>query len=121
MVTVYSKQELKEAFSNKETKIIAKGALAESIRKKSKLKKPTEIGGLALIIGGIAAIPFTAGASSSLAIAGAGLIVGSITITTAELAILCGFALGAYGISRGCKIKFSANGSVEIDPVYSKK
>lgn len=121
MITVYSKQELKEAFSNKETKIIVKGALAESFRKKSKVKKSTQIGGLALLIGGIVAIPFTAGASSSLAIAGAGLTVGSITITAAELAILCGFALGAYGISRGCKVKFSADGSVEIDPVYLKK
>ena len=48
---------------------------------------------------------------------GAGLTVGTISITAAELAILCGTGVALYGIhkNRKVKMKYNDDGTVEID------
>ena len=121
MRTVKTEEELKAAFEAKETKIIVKGAMAEKMVKKSKTKKATKIAGIALVVASLAAIPFTFGASS--AGVAAGLTVGgsALVLSAGELAILCGFALGVYGIHKGSRVtyKMTAEGpEVEIDPKY---
>lgn len=118
MVTVSTKEELKAAMDRNEPKILATGSLAESMRKKSKVKKGLGIGGLLLAIGGVIMIPFTAGTSSALTAMGltaAGL---TVTLSAAELAILCGFTLASFGIIKGASVKFKSDGSVEIEPKY---
>ncbi|MCR4559899.1 MAG: hypothetical protein K5685_07455 [Bacteroidales bacterium] len=116
MRTVYSKTELERALTSGEKHIIAKGEIAKELRKKNNLKKAAKIGGILLAIGGIAAAPFTGGASLIPSIAAAGA-TATITITTAELAILCGtsVALAAILTGRKVKLKFKDDGSVELD------
>lgn len=116
MVTVSTKEELKAAMDRHEPKILATGSLAESMRKKSKVKKGLGIGGLLLAIGGVIMIPFTAGTSS--VITAMGLTIGTVSVSATELAILCGFTLGFFGIIKGASIKYNSDGSVEIEPKY---
>lgn len=121
MVTVSTKEGLQQALKNRESQIKVTGELAKSMRKKSKIKKGTKIGGALLIIGGIVAIPFTGGASSGLVVAGAtatALTIGTVSITAAELAILCGFVLGMTGILMGAEVEFHPDGTVTIKPRY---
>lgn len=121
MATVYTKEEFKTALENKETKILAKGEFARELTKKGKRKKGAIIGGISAIAAGVAALPFTGGASAAGIGAGAyALTIGTITISTSELAILCGFALGMYGISKDCKVTYNSDGSVTIEPKYNK-
>lgn len=125
MITVSTKEDLKRALENKEKQIKVTGKLAETMRRKSKVRKASKFGAAALIIGGIIAIPFTGGASSGvtamdLAMTGltVGTTVGTVTISTAELAILCGFIIGMTGLLKGAKIKFCSDGTVEVEPKY---
>lgn len=118
MRTVSTKTELKEALKARERKIIVTGDLAAQMRKKTKVKKAAKIGGLVLIIGGTIAIPFTVGASA--AAVAMGLTVGTVTLSTVELAILCGFTLGLLGVLTGAKVTFGPGGPVTIEPRYSK-
>lgn len=119
MVTVSTKEGLQQALKNRESQISVTGELAKSMRKKAMIKKGTKIGGALMFIGGIVAVPFTGGASAGLAIAGAtALTVGTISITAAELAILCGFVLGMTGILMGAKVEFHSDGTVTITPRY---
>ena len=121
MVKIKTKKELKEALKTREPKIVVSGDLAAQIRKKTKVRKASKIGGAALVIAGIIAIPFTAGTSLGGVILGTtALTVGTLTISTAELAILCGTALGIAGILKGAKVTFNPDGSVTIEPTYSK-
>lgn len=117
MTTVSTKQELISAIERREKQIIATGEIAASIRKKVKVKKGAKVGGLLLAIGGLIAIPFTGGASAGLTAAGMALTVGTVTISAAELAILCGFALAYKAIGK-CKVEFEPNGHVIITPQY---
>ena len=87
MVTVYSKEEFYAALKNREDKILVQGELAKTMRKKSKVKKRTRIGGIVLLIVGIIAIPFTGGATAPIVGTGMALTVGTVTITAFELAI----------------------------------
>lgn len=106
MITVSTKEDLKRALENKEKQIKVTGKLAETMRRKSKVRKASKFGAAALIIGGIIAIPFTGGASSrvtAMGLAMTGLTVGTVTISTAELAILCGFIIGMTGLLKGAK------------------
>lgn len=124
MVTVYTKEELKAALRRKETRIVCKGRLAEGIRKKRKIKKTCIVGGAVLTAAGIAASPFTGGASlgfSAMGLAATGLTIGSLTLSAVELAMILGFGLAVYGIHKGCKVKFNKDGSVEIDPSYASR
>ncbi len=125
MIIVSTKEELKQALERRETKIVATGDLARDMRSRMKsrrrVKKGMLIGGVATAAAGIVAIPFTGGASAGLTAAGltaAGLTFGTLTISGAELAILCGFALSMYGLKKGCKVKFNKDGSAEIEPKY---
>ncbi|MDD7135182.1 MAG: hypothetical protein PUH82_02295 [Bacteroidales bacterium] len=117
MTTVSTKQELISAIERREKQIIATGEIAASIRKKVKVKKSAKVGGLVLAIGGLLAIPFTGGASAGLTAAGMALTVGTVTVSTAELAILCGFVL-AYKAIGNSKVEFMPNGHVIITPQY---
>lgn len=121
MITISTKEELKNALERKETQIIATGELAKSMRRRSKVRKGTAIGGAALVIAGIVAIPFTGGASAGLTAMGltaTALTIGTVTISTAELAILCGFTLGLAGLLTGARVTFNSDGSVTIEPRY---
>lgn len=117
MIRVSTKQELVSAIERREKQIIATGEIAASIRKKVKVKKGAKLGSLVLAIGGIIAIPFTRGASAGLTAAGMALTVGTVTISAAELAILCGFALTYKAIGK-CKVEFDPTGHVIISPQY---
>lgn len=119
MLTVYTKQEMKKALENRESQILVKGELAQTMRKKAKVKKSAKIGGIALVIAGIVAIPFTGGASSVLTGAGvAALTVGTVSLTALELAILCGFVIAMTGVLKGAKVTFNSDGSVTVEPRY---
>ena len=121
MRTVRTEEELKAAFAAKETKIIVKGPMAEKMMKKAKTKKAAKIGGIALVVASIAALPFTGGASAAGVAAGLTIGGSALVLTAGELAILCGFALGMYGIFKGSKVKFKATPEgveAEIDPKY---
>lgn len=126
MVTVRTKQELEVALKNKATSIRIEGPyvkeFANTIRsrkRKAKSAKKIAMGGGALaLIGGIAAAPFTGGVSLAGSVAGAtamGLTVGTITISTAELAMILGFA--AYAINKKYKIKIGKEDEyIEMTP-----
>lgn len=70
--------------------------------------------------GSVAAIPFTGGASAAGVAIGAGLTIGTVTISTTELAIICGTVIALKGIDKGCKVKFSPDGGVEVSPQYKE-
>jgi len=116
MITVNNRQDLESALRRKENRIIIVGALADEIREKAKSKqkkkKVAKVASAAAIAGGIIAAPFTAG--TSLAATAAGLTVGTLTITAAELALFIGGAVAIYGLSKGYKVKFHPNGEVEL-------
>lgn len=111
---VYTTTELEEAIKAGETKLLAKGELAERIRKQKKRKKRTLIGGLALTAAGLVALPFTWGASTPLLLGGLGLTIGTVTISAAELAILVGGSIAIIGLYKGYNITFNPDGSVTI-------
>lgn len=110
MVTVRTKQELEVALKNKATSIRIEGPYAKTFAnavrsRKRKAKVAAGVGALALI-GGVAAAPFTGGASlagSAAGLAAMGLTIGTITISTAELAMILGFA--AYALNKNYNIK----------------
>ena len=116
MKTVYTKEELAAALKSGETHIVAEGEIAETLRKRNKLKKAAVIGGAAIVVIGVALAPFTAGSSIPAGLA-MGLTIGTVTISTAELGIICGTGLVALGLLKDRKImmKMKADGSVEID------
>lgn len=121
MITVYSKEEFNSAVKAGEKKIVVKGAFAEELKKKAtrqkRAKKGAIIGGVGIVLGGLALAPFTGGASAAGAIAGAtALTVGSLSMTTAELAIIVGGGIAMTSLIKGYKrIKFNADGSVTIE------
>ena len=100
--------------------IVVKGAFAEELKKKAthqkRAKKGAIIGGGALVLGGLALAPFTGGASAAGAAAGAtALTVGSLSLTTAELAIIVGGGIAMAGLLKGYNIKFNRDGSVTLE------
>ena len=113
--TVYSTSELEEAIKAGETKLLLKGEIAEMIRKRKARKKRTLIGGLALAAAGLAALPFTMGASTPLLIGGLGLTIGTVTISAAELAILVGGSIAIIGLCKDYTITFNSDGSVTLE------
>jgi hypothetical protein len=120
MRTVYTKQELQEAFKAHETKIVCKGEAAKLFEKQKKKKRIAAIGGAAAAIACAAAIPFTGGASAiGLGVVASGL---TISLTAYELVAILGFSLAAYGIYKKCKVKFSTDEDgkpiVEVEPQY---
>lgn len=112
MIVVRTKEELQEAIKNKVDSIRIEDPYAKTFanavrsrRRKAKVKGAIGFGTLA-VIGGLAAAPFTGGASLAGTVMGAtamGLTVGTVTISTAELAMILGFA--AYALNKKCTIK----------------
>lgn len=131
MITVYNKQELQETLKNKGQKIRVEGSyaneLAQKIHRKKKVSKAVMVGGAVVALGGLAAAPFTGGASlagSAAGIAAMGITAGAtaVTLTTAQLALILGVpaSLLGYAIHKKYKItiKRDKDGGtvVELDP-----
>lgn len=122
MVTVRTKQELEVALKNKATSIRIEGPYAKefanTIRSRKKKAKTAMGVGAFVLIGGIAAAPFTGGVSLAGSVMGATamrLTIGTITISTAELAMILGFA--AYALKKKYKIKIGKGDEyVEMSP-----
>lgn len=118
MVTVSTKAELKAAIEQKQFPIKCVGEIAEQLKKKKKRATKTKIAGGAIALAGLAAIPFTGGASAVATGAGLtamGLTVGgTLVISTAELAILVGGGVAIVAILKGRKITAQADGKSVI-------
>lgn len=119
-MTVYTQPEFRKALENRERTILVKGELAREMRRKHNIKRTSRVCSYLLTTAGLAAIPFTGGASSGLTAAGLALAATSttLTISATELAILCGCAIALFGISHGAKIVFNKDGSVTVEPKY---
>lgn len=118
MVIVKTKNELKRAIERKQFPIKCVGELATQLTKKKKRAKKAKIGGALLALGGLVAIPFTGGASAAATATGLtamGLTVGSVAISTAELAILVGGGVAITAILKGRKVKLQPDGSVTVE------
>lgn len=110
MITVRSKQELEVALKNKTALVRIEGPYAKKFAnavrsRRKKTKVAVGVGALA-VIGGIAAAPFTGGSSLAGSVAGLaamGLTIGTVTISTAELAMILGIA--AYALNKKYTIK----------------
>lgn len=116
MKTVKTKEEFEQAILNRETKILCVGAAATPFIQKRKRKRAATIGGGLVALAGLVAIPFTAGASAPLV--AAGLTIGSVTITAAELFIIFGGVIALTGVIKGAKVVFKKNGEVVVEPQY---
>lgn len=125
MVTVSTKAQLKAAIEQKQFPIKCVGEIAEQMRKKKKRATKTKIAGAAIALAGVAAIPFTGGASAvatgagltAMGFSAMGLTVGggTLIISTAELAILVGGGIAITAILKDRKIKYQADGSVMVE------
>ncbi|MDE5804963.1 MAG: hypothetical protein K2H58_01680 [Paramuribaculum sp.] len=121
MTIVTTKTELKNAIERKAFPISCRGEIAKQLKKRKKRSKRTKIAGAALLIGGIAAIPFTGGASSAGVAAGAtamGLtatVAGTAAISATELAIILGGTAAIIGILKNRKVKLGPDGDVTIE------
>jgi len=113
MVTVSTKAQLKAAIEQKQFPIKCVGEIAEQMRNKKKRATKTKIAGAAIALAGVAAIPFTGGASAVAT--GAGLTAMGLTLSTAELAILVGGGIAITAILKGRKINYQADGSVMVE------
>ena len=113
--TVSTKEQLKAAIERKEFPIRCVGKAAEMLIKKKKKAKRVKIAGVLVALAGIAALPFTAGMSSTAVAAGLTIGGGGIAISTVELAILVGGGVAVLGVLKGRKVKLNADGSVLIE------
>ena len=103
MITVRSKQELEKAMRQEASQIKVVGSYAKTLATGGAI-----LAGI-LGVGCLIAAPFTGGASllgeglvaSAIGAGAAGLTIGTITITTTELSILCGTALAALALKLG--------------------
>lgn len=116
---VRTKTELETALKAKTKKITVVGPYAEQIareyQKWHKVAKASGgIGAVGVALASIGAAPFSGGLSLAGLAASAALTVGTVTISAVELAIICGFTLGMYGLSKGYDVKYSPDGTVEI-------
>ena len=119
MRTVYTQNELEEAIKAHEEKILCKGEIAKEIKNRKKTTNAAKIAGIAIAAGGLLAIPVTGGLSSGLSLMG--LTVGTVTLTTAELAIIIGGGLAALRIClMGLKVSINKDGTVIIEPKYKE-
>lgn len=114
-----TKTELETALKAKTKKITVVGPYAEQIareyQKRHKVAKASGgIGAVGVALASIGAAPFSGGLSLAGLAASAALTVGTVTISAVELAIICGFTLGMYGLSKGYDVKYSPDGTVEI-------
>lgn len=123
MKTVETINELKTDLENRDRYIVVQGDAAKAIRAKATRRKTARwivIGGVLLSIAGLAAVKYTGGKSTIATAGGAvvstvGLTAGTLTISTAELAILIGGGVAMTALLLGRKIYFKSNGSVVIE------
>ena len=123
MRIVSNKEELNNAIKAGEKHFLCKGELAEELRRRYGIRKVAKRGFLAIGLAAAACLvtaPFSGGTSliglGALAGAGAvatGLTVGSVTITTTELAIICGTVLVIIG--HKVHITFNNDGTINMD------
>ena len=123
VVNVTTKDELERAVKDNAEKIVITGDLAKKIISTQKKKSIVKRAGIASVVlsavaaaAGLAAAPFTGGASAvaGASFATAALTGGGITLTTAEVAILVVGALGALGISVGIINIIAKNYNVKV-------
>lgn len=123
VVNVTTKDELERAVKDNAEKIVITGDLAKKIISTQKKKSIVKRAGIASVVlsavaaaAGLAAAPFTGGASAvaGVSFATAALTGGGITLTTAEVAILVVGALGALGISVGIINIIAKNYNVKV-------
>ena len=123
MIIVRNKEELKNAIKAGEKHFLCKGELAEELRRRYGIRKVAKRGSLAIGLAAAAclvAAPFSGGTSliglGALAGAGAvaaGLTVGTVTLSTAELAIICCAFLVLLGHTE--HLKFHRDGTIGLD------
>ena len=117
--TVGTKEQLKAAIKRKEFPIRCVGEAAQMLIKNKKKAKRTKIAGCLIALAGIAALPFTAGMSSTAVVAGLTIGVGGggggIVISAAELAILVGGGVASLGVLKGRKVRLNSDGCVLIE------
>ncbi len=119
MTTVYTKEELQKAIKRKESPISCRGEIAEQLKKREKRSKAAKLGGAAVVIAGLAALPFTGGASAA-GVAAMGLTAtaaatATVGISVAELAILIGGGVAIFAILKGRKVRLEKDGSVTVE------
>ena len=123
MTTVYTKEELLKAIKSKEFPISCRGEIAEQLKKRKKRSKAAKLGGAAVVIAGLAALPFTGGASAAGVAAGAAAMgltataaaTATVGISVAELAILVGGGVAIFAILKGRKVRLEKDGSVTVE------
>jgi len=121
MKTVYTKEELTEAINSGETRILAKEEIAKSLITKHRCKVAAKIGCVALTICSLIAIPFTGGTSAFgvgiNCLRASGTALGTFSLSTTELSIICGTGVSLFALSLGKKINFQykKDGTVEIN------
>lgn len=113
-IIVRTPKEFEDALNSKASVIICEGEVAEKLKSNKKKKMALTIGGVALIVLGVILwIPSFGGSTALIA---TGLTIGSITVSTAELAIIFGGTIALKGINKGFSVKFNKDGSVEVFP-----
>lgn len=116
MTTVYTKEELQKAIKRKEFPISCRGEIAEQLKKRKKRSKSAKLGGAAVVIAGLAALPFTGGASAGAAAMGlTATAAATVGISAAELAILVGGGVAIFAILKGRKVRLEKDGSVTVE------
>ena len=116
MTTVYTKEELQKAIKRKEFPISCRGEIAEQLKKRKKRSKAAKLGGAAVVIAGLAALPFTGGASAGAAALGlTATAAATVGISAAELAILVGGGVAIFAILKGRKVRLEKDGSVTVE------
>lgn len=112
---ITTKSQLSEAIKSGQSRIDVGGELAQKIIRSKKRKKMARIGSATLLVGSLAAIPLTGGASAVGATAAIGLTAGPLSVSTTELMILCSATLAYKGLSNGYNVTFNPNGSVTLE------
>ena len=115
MKNVYNEAELAQAIKQGESCITVYGNVAKKIRRRKMKKRTATIGGTLLALGGLAAAPFTGGTSAGGS--GGGVCArsgGCPTISTADLAIICGTVIALAGLCRNYDVEFRSGGSVVL-------
>lgn len=123
MTIVETKEELKKAIERKEFPISCRGKIAEQLKKRKKRSKAAKLGGAAVAIAGLAALPFTGGASATGIAAGAAAMgltataaaTATVAISAAELSILVGGGVAVLGILKGRKIRLEKDGYITVE------
>lgn len=110
MKHIFNETQLENALNSGEREVILHGEIAEKFARQVKAKRRAKTGGILLAIGGIIAAPLTGGLSLPGAIAG--ITVGTISMSTAELAILAGCVVACTAAKNGYDVQLNSDGTV---------